>query len=277
MNKPAHRLNTVQIRMLTVADIHQSQLHYCALVQAAKEHKPDVVAIVGDALYALGEPDKFQFSTHECAKILAELPAEHLLFVRGNHEDSNWSEFVAAWPHQTRALTASYGTACSIGPLVVVGFPCMTGDEFAWCSHLSYDSDAMELLPARSRDPLSSSPDTWLPKLLRKTGPAGRTLWLMHESPVGLPLAKPEVFNPEWTRAVEHYSPKLVISGHDHDSPIENGRWHARYGTTLCVNVGQAEQHLNYALIDFQFTNASSPLPSRITVRAFPWDQQIVI
>jgi Icc-related predicted phosphoesterase len=277
VNKQTDPVPAVQVRLLTVADIHQSKVHYRALAQAVAAHKPDAVAIVGDALYALGEPDKSQFTVSECAKILADLPVEHLLFVRGNHEDSNWSEFVAAWPHQTRALTALYGTACSIGPLVVVGFPCMTGDEFSWCAHLSAKSNTMELCPAQSRDPLPVDTDDWLPRLLRKTGPAGRTLWLMHESPVGLPLAKPEALNSQWTTAVEQYSPRLVLFGHDHESPIENGKWHTRCGTTLCVNVGQGENDFHYGLIDFEFTGSASSLPSKIKVQAFPWGKEICL
>jgi Icc-related predicted phosphoesterase len=97
----------------------------------------------------------------------------------------------------------------------------------------------------------------------------------MHESPVGLPLAKPEALNSLWTTAVEQYSPRVVIFGHDHESPIENGKWHTRCGTTLCINVGQAGKEFHYSLIDFEFTGSASSMPSKIRIRAFPWEEEI--
>lgn len=267
----------VHIRVLTSADLHQSRLHYRSLFQVAQEHRPDVVAIVGDALSALELPGKCQFTVAECARMLAELPVEHLLFIRGNHEDNNWSEFVAAWPYERRKLTALYGTSCIIGPLVMIGFPCMTGSEFDWCAHLSASSNEMEVCPAQSRKPLPADTQTWLPMLMRRVGIAGRALWLMHESPMGQPLADPQVFNPLWTDAVERFSPRLVVAGHDHDTPITNNTWHAHLGHTLAVNVGQAEKDFHYTLLDFEFVESSPCLPCRIRVRAFPWNQEVIL
>jgi metallophosphoesterase superfamily enzyme len=98
-------------------------LHYDCLREAVGEHKPDAVVLVGDALDACEFISPGKLSTAECAAALADLPVNEILFVRGNHEDSNWSEFVSAWPHHKRKLACLYGSACAIGPLVVVGFP----------------------------------------------------------------------------------------------------------------------------------------------------------
>ena len=268
---------SVRVRVLTAADMHQSWLHYRSLGLATQAHRPDVVAIVGDALHAFPISFKRQFTTAECAKILAKLPVEHLIFVRGNHEDSNWTQFVSTWPHERRKLTALYGAACTIGPLVIVGFPCMTGSELHWCAHLAAGSNDMELRPAQRREPLPANPEAWLPGLMRRLGPAGRTLWLMHESPVGLPLAHPRVFNPGWTDAVERYSPKLTLSGHDHHSPLANGAWHVLFEKTMCINVGQAETAFHYAVLDLEFEEAVPSQPSKAIVRAFPWGEEVII
>jgi hypothetical protein len=150
-------LEPVRLRVITATDLHQSRLHYRSLALATQEHRPNVVAIVGDALHGFDLYSKYQFTTAECAKMLAELPVEHLLFVRGNHEEDNWTEFVAAWPHEQRKLTALYGTACAIGPLILVGFPCMTGSESNWCSHLQVGSNDMEMLQTKS---VNNSPRT---------------------------------------------------------------------------------------------------------------------
>jgi len=92
------------VRVLTVADLHQSSVLYRELALSVEEHRPDVVAIVGDALEAFSASSKFRLTVEECAESLARLPVARIVFVRGNHEDSNWSEFVCAWPHQRRPL-----------------------------------------------------------------------------------------------------------------------------------------------------------------------------
>ena len=259
MNSTKTGTDVVRIRLLTAADLHQSKLHYRSLALAVAEHRPHAVVLVGDVLHALGHSSQYQFTTVECAEQLAALPVEHLVFVRGNHEDFTWPEFVAVWPHERRPLTALYGTACAIGPLIIVGFPCLVGSEFHWCAHLPAVGNQAELHPLKSRRPLPSDFATWLPVLMRKTGPAGRALWLMHESPVGLPLAKPEVFSPAWADAVERFGPLLVACGHDHDTPVENGMWHANLGQTVCVNAGQSESDFHYTLMDFDFPDQSVP------------------
>ena len=133
----------------------------------------------------------------------------------------------------------------------------------------------MELCSAESREALPSDPDTWLPQLMRRLGPAGRTLWLMHESPVGLPLAHPCTFNPAWTGAVERFAPRLVACGHDHSTPLKNGTWHTPLGKSTCLNVGQAETALHFAVLDFEFDRVAPSQPLKVLVRAFPWGEEI--
>ena len=265
------------MRLLTTADLHQSRLHYRSLALATKELKPGVVAVVGDALH-FGNIGKYQFQTAECARMLANLDVRQLVFVRGNHEGSNWRSFVRAWPFETRPLTVLYGTSCAIGPLVIVGFPCLTGSEECWCESLpAAGNEITQAVGLPGRKPLPSNPDFWLPDLMRTIGPAGCAVWLMHECPMGLPLARPTVFNPAWTTAVERFSPLLTVSGHDHETPLENGTWHARWQKTTCINVGQAELDFHHCIIDFEFDDSHPALPAKITVRSFPQEQSIEI
>jgi len=268
---------SISVRVLTATDLHQSRVLYNGLVVAVRQHRPDVVAIVGDALEAFSPSGKRRLSVKECAQILADLPAEHILFTRGNHEDTNWSEFVYAWPHERRRLVGLYGAACIIGPLRIVGFPCATGSEETWCEHLSASGDTMMRYAPKHRSPLPNLTETWLPGLIRRCGPSARTLWLMHECPMALPLANPRVFNPNWKEAVESYSPIVTVSGHDHETPLKSGLWHALLGGSRCINVGQAETVLHYAVLDFEFTDSSPRLPSKTIVRPFPWGSEVVM
>jgi|GEM_PF-1286316 len=116
------------IKVLTVTDLHRVRSLYELLGKAVASHQSDIVALVGDFLDAGGEHAD-QFSTAECAAFLGRLACKELIFVRGNHEDSNWWEFLAAWQATGRPLHALDRAAFVHGPLVMVGFPCLMGDE----------------------------------------------------------------------------------------------------------------------------------------------------
>lgn len=259
------------VRVLTVTDLHQRQALFHDLSRAVEVQKPDLVAIVGDMLEFFRFDDVEHFSAAECASTLAALSVEHLLFVRGNHEDLNWGEFVCAWPHAHRPLVALYGTAYSVGPLTLIGFPCHAGSEFVWCHHLEAKSDCMKPAPEHCRIELPVEHGRWLPQLLRQTGPAGRTLWLMHEPPRADPLAVDHSFNREWQLAVERFRPLLTLAGHHHHPKA----WHATLNGTVCLNVGQDENALRFCVLDFHFPSERSALPTKIEIVAHPTRQRL--
>jgi Calcineurin-like phosphoesterase len=266
----------MRIRILTAADLHQSRLHYRSLNLAVKEHQPDGVALIGDFL-CNAPIGKYQFPMAECARFLADLPVKHLLFVRGNHEDANWKAFVHNWPFGKRPLTALYGSAYTIGPLVIVGFPCKAGSESTWCKCLPKHGNELSTDPELSGRPCLPADTDWLSGLMRGLGPSGRVIWLMHEPPVGHPLAKNELAQPAWDRAVEQFSPSLVVSGHDHDTPLSSNQWRTEHKKSTCINVGQAEMDFHHCIIDFDFSEETPCLPRKITVHAFPQEESIEI
>lgn len=262
-----------KVRVLTVTDLHQRHVLLPELARAVAIHQPDLVAIVGDVLEAVPRLAIEQVSASECAAQLAALSVPHLLFVRGNHEDNNWEDFVCAWPHSRRPLVALYGTAYTAGPLTIVGFPCHSGSEFMWCRHLEASRDCMQSAPEHCRVELPVAYGRWLPQLLRQTGPAGRTLWLLHEPPLAEPLAAERSCNREWQRAVERYRPMLSVSGHHHQPKT----WHALLEGTVCVTVGQEENTLRFCILDFHFPSARPALPTRIEVVAHPAQHRLQI
>ena len=182
----------------------------------------DIVALVGDFLDA-GDNTPGKLTTEECAQALSQLACREVVFIRGNHENEQWWAFADAWAKSGRPLHALHGDAFALGPLVLVGFPCLMGDDMAF---------------ANDRPSLSGDYDAWLPR------GAARTLWLMHEPPAGTPLSQPHSpleGNRAWTDAIEEVSPGLVIFGHDHQTPIKKELWHCSIGKTMCVNVGQTD------------------------------------
>lgn len=115
-----------KIKVLTVSDIHRSKTHYRNLAAAVKEHRPDVVALLGDFLDASGSSES-KLPVDECARALARLKCPEVIFIRGHHEDSAWFTFAEEWNAQSsRELQLIQGGVFVYGPLVIVGFPAWT-------------------------------------------------------------------------------------------------------------------------------------------------------
>lgn len=121
----------MNIRVLAVSDLHQSRELYLQLAKAVKLHEPTVLAVVGDLLHC-GDRDGTMLSVSEAAAHLCNLPVQHLVIVRGNHEDGNWPDFVDFWPDFGRPFHTLYGSDVCFGPLTTVGFPCELGWEDPW-------------------------------------------------------------------------------------------------------------------------------------------------
>jgi Icc-related predicted phosphoesterase len=243
------------IKILTVSDTHSVAALFDDLRAAVEWHHPDLLACVGDILdYDGTAPGMLRPS--ECGRRIAELPVKKTVFVRGNHEHDNWLEFEAAWRGQRQKLVTLHGEAFVHGPLVIVGFPCLLGKEDAFRG---------------DRPLLPIEPETWLRPLLKQFGPAMRTLWLMHEPPLGTPLA-PEAGviagHRQWMEAVEWLAPKLVVFGHDHITSRRKNIWHHKLpcGTT-CINVGQ-DSPLRYCVIEMTFPSEQPSLPKTTHITA---------
>lgn len=256
---------TRTVRVLTVADLHQRRSLYTELQQAVVEHRPDAVILCGDFLHSL-EPEDGMLSVADCAADIARLDVAQVIAVRGNHENHQFIHFADALSSTSREMAFLHGEAENIGPLTVLGFECLLGDEMAF---------------ALTKHALPPTPGGWVPRLARKLGAAARSLWCMHEPPAGTSLSAqvgPLAGNPEWRDLISRFSPRLVICGHDHDTPIKRRRWHDRIGETLIVNVGQTScKRLHFSVMDADFCTANSPLPYRITVRAFPWHEEVTL
>jgi Icc-related predicted phosphoesterase len=254
---------SITTTLLTVTDLHRSARLLRALSEVVAEHKPDMVALVGDFLHAFDD-NEGRMTVGDCAGLLSRLPCAEVVFVRGNHEDEAWWPFAEAWSKSGRPLHALHGQVFARGPLTIVGFPCQMGDETAFIG---------------DREPFALDPNEWLPEVIIPAGRAARTLWLMHEPPAGTPLSKRGSVvegNAEWVQAIKRFSPWLTISGHDHRTPIRSGRWHYRLDQTTCVNVGQTDNGpLHYCLVKAEFESASPRLPTRMEVTAYPWQETL--
>jgi Icc-related predicted phosphoesterase len=240
------------IKVLTVSDLHSVKCLYSDLREAVDRYQPDILACAGDILDA-DATSSDMFPPDECARIISSLPVQKIVFIRGNHEHWNWLDFLKEWRKSGKEIITLHGEAFQHGPLVIVGFPCLLGEE----------------TPFRGDRPfLEIDPIPWLREISRRFGPAMRTLWLMHEPPRGTPLA-PEsgviAGHYQWRDAIEHFNPLITVFGHDHRTPIRKNLCTARIGETLCINVGQ-DAPLRSTLLTFHFDSEKPSLPQKIDV-----------
>ena len=253
------------LKILTASDLHRSVTLLAALRDAVIQLQPNLVALVGDFLHGFDD-DNGRVTAARCAHIISTLPVEEVVLVRGNHEDDAWRDFVEAWNTSGRPLHALHGEVFTHGPMTIVGFPCLMGDEIAFIGE---------------RPPLPIESDEWLPEVILPAGRAARTLWLMHEPPAGTPLSAAGSVvegNPDWVTAIERFSPWLTISGHDHITPIRSGHWHHRIGRSTCVNVGQTDKGpLHFCLVEAEFDGGAPNLPIRMQVTAYPWGETVAL
>lgn len=253
----------MKVKVLTFCDLHQWRSHYDVMQKAVALHQPDAVIFGGDFLGLQNCPKIDIVPVKEAAEIIGSLPVPHVILVRGNWEDGdNITEFRAAWP-KDKPFVALNGDTYQVGPLLVTGFPCREGDEYYWLKELKFKKK-----PRNGR---------WLTHLMQETGIAGRTLWIMHQPPVGETIGMERDSEYEWTQAVDRHQPIITVSGHAHRSPIVNQKWFTKRGETYCVNAGQDWWNPHYALIEFEFPSDQPSLPSSVSVTAIPWNQKLNI
>lgn len=245
------------ITILTATDLHQREVLYDDLAAAVERHQPDVVALAGDFLCQWWDSIDGKIPVAECAERLHALPCPEVIFTRGNHEGENWLEFQSVWQAQpnARPLHALHAEAWQHGPLTIIGFPCLLGDEMAYVGE---------------REAAFGDVSDWLQPTLPRVGRSSRTLWLMHEPPAETVVTRGlgrEAGVSEWRSAIEDYQPWLVVSGHLHESAVETGKWHDRMGRTLCINAGQVlTGPLRYVVMEFTFRDETPGLPVEVKV-----------
>jgi len=251
------------MKILTATDLHQSKVLYDQLAAAVRIHKPDVVALVGDFI-DMADDRHLPLTKAECAIRLSALQFREVLLLSGNHEGKGWPVFAAAWRKTGRPLRSLYAEAFSLGPMVIVGFPCLMADEVHF---------------VEGRESAPRDVGRWLAPIANNYGPSSRFLWLMHEPPIGTSLSKDTGIlagNIEWLAAIQRYAPQLVVFGHDHETPLKRDRWHETLLQTHCINVGQKlDGPLHYCLIEATFPRPTPSLPTSIKVTAYPHNESL--
>jgi len=206
-------------RFITITDLHQHVDLFRQLMDAVEIHRPDAILSGGDFLHRPYSPNSL--SRADLARSLrrAKVP---LIMARGNHEGHNWTPFADFLPE---AVTL-HAERRVVGGVPVIGFPCPIDDDSEFRGERPYHHSLLD----------------WLPRV-SAPGKAASDIWLSHIPPLGAGLADANADRyggtRELTAAIRVFQPRLVISGHDHNTPLDSGRWHTRIGNTICVNLGQ--------------------------------------
>jgi len=191
----------MNLRVLTVADLHQSWPHYHWLRDEVQAKRPDVVAFVGDVLNDPSISQRDRVATAEAAELLSKLPCPQLVFVRGNHEQEDWPKFVAAWPLHEPPTPGAQRYCPRFRPARNGWLSVPHSWEAPWCATLPrVGNEITDDFMLSGRDVLPIDHEFWLPPLIQRLGPAGRALWLMHEPPQVRKIARAAACNPETWR-----------------------------------------------------------------------------
>ncbi len=231
--------------VMTVSDLHLHPGLYRQLESAIAEHKPDVLALVGDFLDAQFHPHPGLLHPSTVGWMLFNLPYQ-VVCVRGNHDDSQMPDFVAGWDPDRPPLLALHAEVAVVCEIPITGFPCWLGDESFYLK--------VALQRASRRQAAGDDIFARLAALINWEYPAlTKSLWLMHEAPV-TGIASQIAVCDDWRLFIESRQPDVVVCGHDHSTPIVTGVWNVRHGRTWIINTGQAhstESALRYCLLEF--------------------------
>ena len=274
------------MKLLYTSDLHGHARLYQQLIEAAGQHKPDVVVLGGDLLLddPAMQPDTFGRNqpVWVCENFRGYIEAvreksgcRDVLVVFGNHD---WSSSVPAMEEIAEAglvTILDHKRIHEIDGLSFVGYPCTPPTP--WYvkdfERLDQPGDAIPLLGGARWDPrfsrasshsakvLYSDQPTLEDELAELNVPGQPWVFAAHAPPANSKLDHAFSGDHYGSRAVrktiEETQPLLSLHGHIHESPRVSGAFNETIGKTTAVNVGQSESNLSLALIEIDIASGS--------------------
>jgi len=267
------------MKVLALADLHQSAGKWMQLVQAVREFKPDVVAVAGDLLpkdNGILAQGGFMPYLRECAEMIGDAGSE-LVLIPGNDDNQ-------LLVPELEALDAEGLWHYVVDRVVVVG-------EFEFCGcpwirdfPFTYkywvapsSSEELSVNSFQLGPPVIINEHNEIEEICNFEGylkgkrsvaeslysAADRvkdlrsSIWLIHDPPSQLNLdlcaTGEAVGSPVVYRFLKEKQPLLSVHGHIHEAPKYNGgRWQAAIGATICLQAGQLDNALCYVTFDIE-------------------------
>ncbi|MFO7952173.1 MAG: metallophosphoesterase family protein [Bacillota bacterium] len=265
------------LKVLALADVHQSENHWVMLEEAVRWENPVLVVIAGDLLPKyegiLAQAD-FGSQLREHARAIRKTGAE-LVLILGNDDNQllipemEKGNKEGLWHYVADRVK-------EINGYEFCGCPWIRDYPFAYKYWVAPDSedecylDPIQLGPPAeidSNNEIVTIPDlevylkekmpvkSSLENMARQTKNLRRSVWLIHDPPAytGLDLCATgdEVGSSVVYRFILERSPLITIHGHIHESPEYNeGIWAKKLGDTLCIQAGQLEKELSYVTFE---------------------------
>jgi len=282
------------LKVLALADLHQSAAKWLQLVETVRAVKPDVVAVAGDLLpkeNGILAQAGFVPYVRECAEMIGDAGAE-LVVIPGNDDNQLLvSELEALDTDGLWHYVAD--RAVEVGGYEFCGCPWIRDFPFTykyWVAPSS--SKELSVNPIQLGPPVIINEHNEIEEIgnlenyLNSKRPVTESLqatadmvkdlcssiWLIHEPPSQLSLdlcaTGEAVGSPVVYRFIEEKQPLLSIHGHIHEAPRYNGgRWHAVIGSTICLQAGQLDDVLCYVTFDIRgrrFENLTHSVYGRV-------------
>lgn len=248
---------------LFTSDLHGSGELYEQVVALAAARRPAAVLLGGDlAPHATGAPGVERqrvflegFLVEFARRLREAVPGVELLLMMGNDDWAANHDVLER--HDGSLWRSMHARSAQVDGVKVAGLSWVPITPFAIKDWERWE-DGDEEAPARLHGWLSGSegvreyrfePERRSPTIaealeqLAALSPPGDTVYLLHSPPRDTSCDVISTRQHVGSRAirafVERVSPRLVLSGHIHESPRVTGQWRDRLGNTTVVNPGQ--------------------------------------
>ncbi len=273
------------MKVIALADVHQSKNHWKMLEKAVREIRPDLVLIAGDLLPKYdGILAQLSFvpQLKEHAGKIKNLSAE-LVLMLGNDDNQlvipemEKGDNEGLWHYAADRVKKIMGYE-------FCGCPWIRDYPFAYKYWVAPDSvekifiDSIQLGPPaiiNNRNEIENIYDfkaylknklsvkESLETMANKVNNLAHSIWLIHDPPINMGFdlcaTGDKVGSPVVYRFLLERQPLLSIHGHIHEAPAFNGGiWAGYIGKTLCIQAGQFENKLSYVSFNLKNGNISN-------------------
>lgn len=274
------------MKVLALADVHQSERHWDMLVRAVMKEKPALVLIAGDIMpkyEGILAQVSFLPRLRQHAAAIRSAGTE-LILILGNDDNQlvipemEQGAQEGLWhyiPDMTKKVQGYEFCGCPWvrdypfaykywvapdGPDQVYIDPVQLGPPAVInCSNeIEFIDNLEDYLKSKS------SVQELLDSTAGQVTHLEHSIWLIHDPPSGLDLdlcaSGDRVGNPAVYRFIMEKQPLLSVHGHIHEAPIYNGGiWAGKIGRTLCFQAGQTELDLCYVVFELENYTIHSP------------------
>ena len=238
------------------ADLHSRLTHYEQLFNLSRIHKTDAIIIGGDLFhYTHNKEEQVKFIKNYLEDILSSINIP-IIILPGNTD----------WPVSIRELEKirlpnvyiiDSNKSAIIDGIQFIGYEYVIPNPFRQKHGVKRDL---------KEDTLTIEEDSYITNDKGNTLAIARhffnsltsieedlerlaeadAIWIAHNPPYGgnldLMYKNIHIGSKALSRRIEKIQPKLVLSGHVHESPHMSGNWVDRIGNSICINPGQSDR-----------------------------------